>query len=36
MEVLIQMGIYAGFPATLNGLEAARKVFAERDARGVA
>jgi 4-carboxymuconolactone decarboxylase len=36
VEVLIQMGIYAGFPATLNGLEAARKVFAERDARGVA
>jgi len=36
LEVLIQIGIYAGFPAALNAVEAARKVFAERDARGVA
>jgi 4-carboxymuconolactone decarboxylase len=36
LEVLIQIGLYAGFPAALNAVEAARKVFAERDARGVA
>lgn len=28
-EVLIQMAVYAGFPAALNGLAAARAVFAE-------
>lgn len=28
-EVLIQMAVYAGFPAALNGLAAAREVFAE-------
>jgi 4-carboxymuconolactone decarboxylase len=33
VEVLIQMSLYAGFPAALNAVEAARKVFAERDAR---
>jgi 4-carboxymuconolactone decarboxylase len=36
IEVLIQMSLYAGFPAALNGVEAARKVFAERDAKGLA
>ncbi len=36
IEILIQMGLYAGFPAALNGIAAARAVFAERDARGVA
>lgn len=30
-EVLIQMAVYAGFPAALNGLAAARSVFAARD-----
>lgn len=30
-EVLIQMSVYAGFPAALNGLAAARSVFAARD-----
>ena len=35
VEVLIQMAVYAGFPAALNGIDAARKVFAERDDRGV-
>jgi 4-carboxymuconolactone decarboxylase len=35
VEVLIQMAVYAGFPAALNGIDAARKVFAERDGRGV-
>ncbi len=29
VEVLMQMAVYAGFPAALNGLFAARDVFAE-------
>jgi 4-carboxymuconolactone decarboxylase len=28
----MQMAVYAGFPAALNGLFAAQEVFAERDA----
>ena len=32
IEVIIQMAVYAGFPAALNGLFAAREVFQERDA----
>lgn len=28
VEVIIQMAVYAGFPAALNGLFAAREVFA--------
>lgn len=28
-EVLIQMAVYAGFPAALNGLAAAKAVFAQ-------
>ncbi|GGB04082.1 carboxymuconolactone decarboxylase family protein [Allosediminivita pacifica] len=31
-EILMQMAVYAGFPAALNGLFAAKEVF---DARGV-
>jgi 4-carboxymuconolactone decarboxylase len=31
-EVMMQMAVYAGFPAALNGLFAARDVFAQRDA----
>jgi 4-carboxymuconolactone decarboxylase len=31
VEVLMQMAVYAGFPAALNGLFAAQHVFAERD-----
>lgn len=31
-EILMQMAVYAGFPAALNGLFAAREVFAARDA----
>jgi 4-carboxymuconolactone decarboxylase len=27
LEVIMQMGVYAGFPAALNGLDAARAVF---------
>lgn len=32
VEVLMQMAVYAGFPAALNGLFAAREVFEARDA----
>ena len=31
-EVIMQMAVYAGFPAALNGLAAAREVFAARAA----
>jgi 4-carboxymuconolactone decarboxylase len=30
VEILMQMAVYAGFPAALNGLFAAQHVFAER------
>ena len=30
IEILIQMALYAGFPAALNGIQAAREVFSER------
>uniref|UniRef100_A6VVC9 Carboxymuconolactone decarboxylase n=1 Tax=Marinomonas sp. (strain MWYL1) TaxID=400668 RepID=A6VVC9_MARMS len=30
IEVLMQMALYAGFPAALNGLFVAKEVFAER------
>jgi len=32
-EVIMQMAVYAGFPAALNGLFAAKAVFAEADAK---
>ena len=31
VEVIIQMAVYAGFPAALNGITAAKEVFDERD-----
>ena len=31
IEVMMQMAVYAGFPAALNGLFAAQEVFKERD-----
>jgi 4-carboxymuconolactone decarboxylase len=31
-EVIMQMAVYAGFPAALNGLAAAKEVFAARTA----
>lgn len=31
-EILMQMAVYAGFPAALNGLFAAKEVFAAQDA----
>ena len=36
VEVLMQMAVYAGFPAALNGLAAAREVFAAGEAETVA
>lgn len=30
-EVILQMAVYAGFPAALNGMLAAKEVFQERD-----
>lgn len=32
VEILMQMSVYAGFPAALNGLFAAKEVFAQRAA----
>jgi len=34
VEVMIQMAVYAGFPAALNGVLLAKEVFAERDEDG--
>lgn len=31
VEVVIQMAVYAGFPAALNGMAVVKQVFAERD-----
>ena len=31
VEVVLQMAVYAGFPAALNGMAAVKKVFAERE-----
>jgi alkylhydroperoxidase/carboxymuconolactone decarboxylase family protein YurZ len=33
VEVMFQMGVYAGFPACWEGLKAAKRVFAERRER---
>lgn len=30
VEVIVQMAVYAGFPAALNGVLTAREIFAER------
>ena len=35
VEVIIQMAVYAGFPAALNGMNAAKEVFKERDDKGL-
>lgn len=32
VEILMQMAVYAGFPAALNGLFAAKEIFAEQSA----
>ncbi|MFT3784417.1 MAG: carboxymuconolactone decarboxylase family protein [Nibricoccus sp.] len=34
IEIIIQMAVYAGFPAALNAAFSAKEVFADRDARG--
>jgi 4-carboxymuconolactone decarboxylase len=34
-EVIIQMAVYAGFPAALNGMAAAKEVFQEREKNGL-
>jgi 4-carboxymuconolactone decarboxylase len=34
VEVIMQMAVYAGFPAALNGMSAAKEVFQQRDAKG--
>lgn len=31
VEVILQMSLYAGFPAALNGMFAAREVFGQQD-----
>ena len=31
VEVIIQMAVYAGFPAAINGIEVAKEVFAQFD-----
>jgi len=36
IEIMIQMAVYAGFPAALNATLAAKEVFAERDDAGQA
>lgn len=35
VEVIVQMAVYAGFPAALNGVSAAKAVFTERDEQGL-
>ena len=35
VEIILQMAVYAGFPAALNGMAAAREVFQERDEKGL-
>jgi len=34
-EVIIQMAVYAGFPAAVNGMGAAKEVFRDRDQKGL-
>jgi 4-carboxymuconolactone decarboxylase len=36
IAVITQMAVYAGFPAALNGVSAAREAFAAHDARAAA
>ena len=35
IEIMIQMAVYAGFPAALNGLFIAKEVFDERELKSV-
>lgn len=34
VEIMLQMAVYAGFPAALNSIFAAKEVFRERDEKG--
>ena len=34
IEIIIQMAVYAGFPAALNGMAVAKDVFNDRDRNG--
>jgi 4-carboxymuconolactone decarboxylase len=34
VEIIMQIAVYAGFPAALNGLFAAKEIFKERDESG--
>ena len=34
VEIIMQMAVYAGFPAALNGLYAAKEIFQKRDSAG--
>jgi 4-carboxymuconolactone decarboxylase len=34
VELIMQMAVYAGFPAALNGMFAAKEVFFEHDSKG--
>jgi 4-carboxymuconolactone decarboxylase len=33
VEIILQMALYAGFPATINGIQAAKEVFIERSGK---
>jgi 4-carboxymuconolactone decarboxylase len=35
IEIIIQMAIYAGFPAALNAATSAQEVFRDRDGKGI-
>jgi 4-carboxymuconolactone decarboxylase len=35
VEIIIQIVVYAGFPAAINGMFAAKEVFQERDEKGM-
>jgi 4-carboxymuconolactone decarboxylase len=35
IEIIIQMAVYAGFPASLNAMFTAKEVFDERDIKGL-
>jgi 4-carboxymuconolactone decarboxylase len=35
VEIIMMMAVYAGFPAALNGMAAAKEVFTERDREGL-
>jgi 4-carboxymuconolactone decarboxylase len=35
VEIIIQMAVYAGFPAAINGMSAAKEVLQERDEKGM-